>query len=125
MRRACSVPHTRSRVLQATSVRGWGREHAASGRLGIGLADGTRREIEVIEALGSPNRAMSDQALVEKFTNCGARAAHPLATATSATVAEIILRGSPELPVAAMFNSLSGHGSPPTDNRRAENIRSG
>jgi 2-methylcitrate dehydratase PrpD len=51
-------------------VPGWGREHAASGRLAIGLADGTWREIEVIEALGTPNRAMSDQSLVEKFTNC-------------------------------------------------------
>jgi hypothetical protein len=76
--------------------------------LAIGLADGTWREIEVIEALGSPNRAMSAQALVEKFTNCAARAAHPLATATSATVAEIILSGTPDLPVASILNLLSG-----------------
>ena len=94
--------------LQATTVRGWGREHAASGRLAIGLTDGTWSEIEVIEALGTPNRAMSDQSLVEKFTNCTGWAAHPITPAGAAAVAEVILRERQDIPVASIFDFLSG-----------------
>jgi len=94
--------------LEAIQVPGWGREHAASGRLAISLTDGTQHELEVIEALGSPNRSLSDQALVQKFTECALRAAHPLSPTISATVAEIILSGYPALPIASLLDHLSG-----------------
>ena len=93
--------------VQSSEVAGWGRAHAASGRLSIGLADGTRHEVEVIEALGSPGRPLSEQALVEKFAGCTGLAAHPLTPASSAAVAEIILEGGSDVRLSSILDLLT------------------
>ncbi|MEO6388912.1 MAG: MmgE/PrpD family protein, partial [Croceibacterium sp.] len=56
-----------ARVVQACSVPAWGREHAASGRLRLILHDGQVLEREVLTALGSPERPLSNEMLVSKF----------------------------------------------------------
>jgi 2-methylcitrate dehydratase PrpD len=93
--------------VTCTEVEGWGRQHAASGRLSLDFADGSRRELELIEALGSPSRPLSDEALVAKFVECAARAAHPLSAAQAAVVADMILAGAPAVPVIAIFDQLA------------------
>ena len=100
------IRHFASKV-QSADVTEWGREHAASGRLAIGLADGTWHEVEVIEALGSPGRPLSDQALIHKFADCTGQAAYPLTPASAAAVAEIILEGGLEVGLSSILDLLT------------------
>jgi 2-methylcitrate dehydratase PrpD len=106
------VRHFASKV-QSSEVTGWGREHAASGRLSIGLADGTRHEVEVIEALGSPRRPLSDEALINKFADCTEQAAYPLTRASSAAVAEMILEGGFEVGLLSILDLLTARQAGP------------
>jgi 2-methylcitrate dehydratase PrpD len=105
--------------LEAKRVPGWGREHAASGRLAVRLTNGAQHEIEVLEALGCPNRPLSDRALVAKFTACAGRAAHPLTPASSAAIAQAIVSGPPDLPMSDVLDlvSLTADGAPPLSDR--------
>jgi 2-methylcitrate dehydratase PrpD len=92
--------------VEATEVAGWGREHAASGRLAVTLADGSRHEVEVLEALGAPGRPLSDEALVAKFVACCEHAADPHSFARSGELATLILHGRPEIAVSSLFDRL-------------------
>ena len=92
--------------VEATEVAGWGREHAASGRLAVTLADGSRHEVEVLEALGAPGRPLSDEALVAKFVACCEHAADPHPVARSGELASLILHGRPEIAVSSLFDRL-------------------
>lgn len=80
----------------------WGREHAASGALTVTLEDGTVLRHEVPQALGHPDRPLSDADLVEKFVACAAKAAEPLAPHRAREVASRILA----LDAGAPANSL-------------------
>jgi hypothetical protein len=86
----------------------WGREHAASGRLAIGLADGTRHEVEVIDAQGAPSRPLSDESLITKFAMCAEVASMPLSATHAAKFAETLLRCAPEISATSLFDRLGG-----------------
>lgn len=57
---------------------GWGNERGASGSLELRLTDGRRLRHDVDLALGHPDHPVDRSALVTKFKDCAARAAHPL-----------------------------------------------
>jgi 2-methylcitrate dehydratase PrpD len=66
---------------------GWGRAHAASGRLAIVFADGTRLEEQIDTAAGHPGRPLSDESLRAKFLACAGHAARAVeATALADTL---------------------------------------
>jgi 2-methylcitrate dehydratase PrpD len=94
--------------LDTRLVAEWGREHAASGRLAIGLADGTRHEVAVMDAQGSPSRPLSDEALVAKFVTCAGIASTPLSAARAEEFAEAILLGAPEISASSLLDRLGG-----------------
>jgi 2-methylcitrate dehydratase PrpD len=56
------------------TVPAWGREHAASGSLVVTLRSGERLNYQVPHAIGHPGNPLSDDALVDKFVACAARA---------------------------------------------------
>jgi 2-methylcitrate dehydratase PrpD len=56
----------------------WGREHAASGSLVVTLRSGERLNHQVPHAIGHPGNPLSDDALVDKFVACAARATLPM-----------------------------------------------
>ena len=53
----------------------WGRAQAASGRVSIAFADGSRRAEEILIAAGHPSRPLTDEMLDAKFRACAAHAA--------------------------------------------------
>lgn len=82
----------------------WGREHAASGALTITLEDGTILRHEVPQALGHPDRPLSDDALIEKFAACAAKAAEPLAADRAREIAGRILTLGPDRPASSLLD---------------------
>jgi 2-methylcitrate dehydratase PrpD len=63
----------------------WGRDQSVCGALRLVLADGRELREEILDPLGSPQRALDDAALIAKFVDCAGRARQPL-PATDATV---------------------------------------
>jgi 2-methylcitrate dehydratase PrpD len=55
----------------------WGREHAASGALAIGMRDGRVLTHSVEHAIGHPDAPLDDATVRAKFIDCAMRAAHP------------------------------------------------
>lgn len=94
--------------VEAVDVPGWTRKHAASGRLAIVLADGSRHEVAIAEAAGAPGRPLSDEALVAKFVACTQAATTPLSARQAGDLAETILSGAPHLPVSSILDRLGG-----------------
>lgn len=94
--------------VSTAPVRGWGREHAASGQLAILLGDGSRQGLEILEALGSPARPLSDASLVEKFVACAGRADHALKPSAAGQIANSILAAPSDLPIGSLLDRL-GH----------------
>ena len=82
----------------------WGREHAASGALTITLEDGTVLRHEVSQALGHPDRPLSDAELVEKFLACAAKAAEPLEPRRAEAIARRILTLGPGTQATALLD---------------------
>lgn len=95
--------------VESVAVPGWTREHAASGRLAIVLTDGARHDVEIAEALGAPQRPLSDDALVAKFVSCSRVASCPLSTARSEELAQVILSGAPDRSVSSLLDLLTTH----------------
>ncbi|HEU4652317.1 MAG TPA: MmgE/PrpD family protein, partial [Croceibacterium sp.] len=94
--------------VEAARVAGWGRQQAASGQLSLVLADGSRHEVEIAEALGAPGRPLTDEVLAAKFVKCAEYATPALSAARSSEVAQGILHGSTKMPVTALFDRLGG-----------------
>jgi len=55
----------------------WGRAEAASGSLTFHMCGGRMRRFSIPQAIGHPDRPVSNAALIEKFVNCAAQAALP------------------------------------------------
>lgn len=85
----------------------WPIERATGAGLLIRTCEGRELRAELTEALGSPARPLSDEALVAKYVDCATRGAEPcepavaaltarriLALATEADVGEAVLAGS-------------------------------
>jgi 2-methylcitrate dehydratase PrpD len=64
--------------------------HGGGGALEIVLRDGRRLASEVYNALGCPDRPLSDAALRAKFVACAERAARPVATDKALALADAI-----------------------------------
>lgn len=64
--------------------------HGGGGALEIVLRDGRRLDGEVYNALGCPDRPLSETALRDKFVACAGRAAKPLAPEAAQDLAEAI-----------------------------------
>ena len=68
-----------------------GRTKGSGGAMTIRLADGREVFAEVEKALGSPNRPMSEEALMTKFVDCLGRAARPMPEERARRLGERIL----------------------------------
>jgi 2-methylcitrate dehydratase PrpD len=66
-------------------------QHGGGGALEIGLRDGRTLAAEVNNALGCPERPLSEQALVAKFVGCGGRARVSLSSERAERLAQTIL----------------------------------
>lgn len=66
-------------------------QHGAGGTMDIVLHDGRRLAAEVNNALGCPERPLSEQALVAKFVSCAGRALVPLSPDGAGRLAGTIL----------------------------------
>lgn len=64
--------------------------HGGGGALELVLRDGRRLESQVYNALGCPDRPLSDDVLREKFVVCAGRAVQPLAAEAAAGLADTI-----------------------------------
>lgn len=93
--------------VESAQVPGWGREHAASGRLAIILVDGSSHEVDVLEVLGAPSRPLSDEALAAKFAECAEQAAFPLTRAQAAFAAEAVLTGKSDVDASSIFDLMT------------------
>ena len=82
--------------VETTRIADWGREHAASGRLTVTLADGSRHRRVVMQALGSPPRPLTNEALIEKFAHCARHALLPPSHENLLAATEAILTTPPE-----------------------------
>jgi 2-methylcitrate dehydratase PrpD len=83
----------------------WSRAQAASGALTVVLETGERREVRVMQALGHPDRPLSEEALVAKFVDCAARATVALDERSALAVAALVLDGAPGQPAAAIMDA--------------------
>lgn len=81
----------------------WGRAEAASGSLTVQLATGGESSERVAQALGHPERPLSDADLTAKFVACAGHAAAPWPAAHARAVAERILTAGPAEPVDAII----------------------
>lgn len=85
---------------------GWGRERASSGAAEIVLADGRAYSTEIHEALGHPDRPLSDDRLRAKFAACATRAARPQSPRQIEAAAGRILALEAEPDVARLVADL-------------------
>ena len=69
----------------------WGRDQAAAGGLTLEQRGRPARSVQILDALGSPNRPLSPAQRLAKFHDCTSRAAVPLSRGASEALAGVIL----------------------------------
>ena len=79
------------------------RTSSSGGAMTITLADGRTVSAEVANALGSPQRPMSDTALMAKFVDCLGRAQRPVERGAATALGERILACDRASDVGAIF----------------------
>ncbi len=80
----------------------WGRDQAVCGALRVVLADGRELREEILDPLGSPQRALDDAALIAKFVECTGRARKSLPATDATALAGRLLDLQREPSVAAL-----------------------
>ncbi len=88
-------------VEMAGEVNGW--QAGSGGHLVIRLHDGSLVEAETADALGCPERPLSEAQLVDKFADCASRAAVPMAANVARALAVRILALEDCNDVGALF----------------------
>lgn len=83
-----------------------GRISGSGGAMTVRLADGRQVSAEVGDALGSPSRPMSDEALMAKFVDCLGRAARPVPEARARRLGERILNLGDGDDIGALFRDM-------------------
>jgi 2-methylcitrate dehydratase PrpD len=95
-----------SRLVTSVTAGDHGRINGSGGAMTIRLADGKEVSAEVGDALGSPSRPMSDDALMTKFVDCLGRAERPVPEARARRFGERILNLDARDDIVAVFRSI-------------------
>jgi len=83
---------------------GYKWRRGSGGGLTITLRDGARYHCEVHDALGCPERPLSEAQLVEKFVDCVGRAERPYGDAEARALADSILTSDRSDDIGALFD---------------------
>ena len=98
-----TVLATAAKVSAEMAPPGNGWQVGSGGALAIALRDGSVLEAETADALGCPERPLSEAKLVEKFADCASRAALPMDGEAARRLAERILALEECADVGALF----------------------
>lgn len=88
----------------------WGRADAASGSLTFHMRDGRSCRFSVPQAIGHPDRPVSDEALIAKFVACAARACQAWPEQRASRFARSVLTSAEGRNVSDIFASPSDNG---------------
>lgn len=95
--------HALSALVEERANPAWTRAQAASGSLTISTDDGARHHHAIPIALGSPERPLSDEALIAKFVGCARQAGGALDATAANDVARRLLTSAPGRSASTLF----------------------